>query len=563
MKKYILLPVAALMLSVGLFAQSQDSLLQRQMELERDFNPTLMDANKINSLPTLREPVVQKANTNYSNWAGRTSPPLEIAIPRPGTVMTNIPFSTQKGYVSLAGGSYANIDGVFGYRIMDDEKNRLSFNFLHNSTNGKLKYNQAGGERDNKAKAMDNAGELNYGHNFSGFSLDSKLSYLHSSYNYYGNTFETERLYNNENQTYGLLNVHLGVTSKENRLIEYKGYVDFKNFSTKFGESLMEDGLKGSQLNAMVDLSKPFGSSDNRVGVEGKLLSTYYNDKRKDYMLVNAAPYLGVSGLGWDARFGADVLFHILGKTQVRVVPNVDIKWNVTDHSSLYAKVHGGYESNTFIEMMRESRYVFPGVNVTPSFSILDIEVGTKIGELSGFRFDIFAGFKQTDDEHFLVLGSNRDNDNAMLFDTFEYLTPYYANISHSHIGGAIQTNIWSPLEASLRLKKNFYNMKDDDYAMAYNKPGFEADLRATFTATEQLKFSLNYYFANDRHTFYDNSNIKMDNINDLGLGAVYQISDAFSVNLQANNLLFQQYDIWYGHPAQSFNMMGGFSFRF
>lgn len=54
-----------------------------------------------------------------------------------------------------------------------------------------------------------------------------------------------------------------------------------------------------------------------------------------------------------------------------------------------------------------------------------------------------------------------------------------------------------------------------------------------------------------------------MENINDLNLGAAYQISNAFSLSIKANNLMFQHYDLWYGHPAQGFNVMGGFTFCF
>jgi outer membrane cobalamin receptor len=54
-----------------------------------------------------------------------------------------------------------------------------------------------------------------------------------------------------------------------------------------------------------------------------------------------------------------------------------------------------------------------------------------------------------------------------------------------------------------------------------------------------------------------------MDNINDLNLGAHYNINESFSIQLKANNLLLQKYDIWYGYPAQGFNVMGGFTFKF
>ena len=186
----IYITIAALAFSAGMLAQTQDSLLRRQMELERDFNPTLMDANKITSLPTLREPTVQKANTNYSTWAGRATPPLEIALPRPGDIMTSIPFSTHKGYLTLHACNYANFDVALFYRILDEKKHLLGFTFLHNSTNGDINYVQeAANPAGNKARVMNNNGRLAYRHTADAFALDMHLAYLHSLFNYYGNGF--------------------------------------------------------------------------------------------------------------------------------------------------------------------------------------------------------------------------------------------------------------------------------------------------------------------------------------------------------------------------------------
>ncbi len=128
-----------------------------------------------------------------------------------------------------------------------------------------------------------------------------------------------------------------------------------------------------------------------------------------------------------------------------------------------------------------------------------------------------------------------------------------------------IQSNIWSPLDIALRVKKNIYTVSDTGIpdAKAYNKPGLETDIRATFSAMSNLKFTLNYYFAGDRWSYFDRVAVKMNNINDLNFGAVYDINDSFALNLKANNLLLQKYDIWYGYPAQGFNAMGGFTFKF
>ena len=565
MKKYIV--IATLLVSTGIFAQQQDSLLRRQMELEREFNPTLQDANKINSLPSVPQPTIKKANTDYSSWAGRTTPPLEIAIPKPSDLMTDIPFSLKKGYISLGAGNYTNIDGALGYRLIENEKSSLTFNFLHNSSNGEVNYVQNSDPKSNKAFFMDNLGQLRYGHLLDAFKLNLKAAYAHSMFNYYGNTFGNTRVFDNENQTLGILNLGLGVESNKSDFVNYRGSLDFKNFATKYGSTLSAPGLKGNQLDAMLGLEKPFQDGDSRIGVDGKFSGVFYNQEMDNFMMLTANPYIGFEGLNWKARLGADLIFQMLGGTKFRVAPNVELGLKITELSSLYANIKGGIDNNTYLDMMNESRYMAPMTSVKSSFSIVDIEAGAKIGEVSGFRFDIFGGFKKTEDEHFLVLSTYTDimpsPDPKPLF-VREFLLPNYANLSHSHIGGMIQSNIWAPLDITLRVKKNFYTLTDGiSDAKAYNKPGIETDIRATFEAMSNLKFTLNYYFAADRWSYFDGANVKMTDINDLNFGAIYDINDSFAINLKANNLLLQKYDIWYGHPGQGFNAMGGFTFKF
>lgn len=564
--------IAALTLSAGLFAQTQDSLLKRQMELEREFNPTLLDADKINSLPALREPTVQKANTNYSTWAGRTAPPLEIALPRPGNIMTEIPYSMKRGFLFFNAGNYANLNGGLGYRLVENEKHNLAFTFLHSSTNSDINYVQEDSDpAGNNASMMDNLGKLSYNHLAETVKLNMHLSYLHSMFNYYGNTFGNTRFFDNEKNSLGVLNARVGLESVENDVLNYKGFIDFNNFNTKMSDDLVYNWMKGNQIHAGVGFDKPFGgTTSNKIGVDGSIFTAIYNGDVSNYFLINASPYISFSGLNRHAKLGADILFQTTGNTKIRVVPNVDLQLGFTEYSSVYATIRGGFDHNTLLDMMDESRYFMTYEPVKPSFSHIDLEAGFKIGELSGFRFDIFGGYRKTEDEHFLVLNGQDIIGGDVLGPFTESLKPIYGTLSHSFIGGMIQSNIWSPLNIALRLKKNFYdateimsnNIEIND-PMAYNKPGFETDMRATLEIVSNLKLTLNYYFAGDRWTYFNNSNIKMDNINDLNLGGVYEISDSFSLNVKANNILSQKYDIWYGYPAQGINVAGGFTFKF
>jgi hypothetical protein len=569
MKKTSIL-MAALAFSAGLFAQTPDSLLRRQLELERDFNPSLLDADKINSLPALREPVVQKANTNYSSWAGRITPPLEIALPRPADIMTEIPYSLKKGYLSFLAGNYANLDGAFGYQLVEEAKHNLAFTFLHNSTNGDINYAQDSDPAGNTAHFMDNLGKLAYRYDADAMLLDMKVSYLHALFNYYGNTFEHDRYFDNENQRLGVFNARLGLQSKESDRLNYRGSLDFSNFSTKFGYTVNGEPIRGNQLNAMAGFDKPFRDINTKIGVDGSLFTTFYQGDFDNYFLVNASPYIRFGELNRSARLGADILFQNADKTRIRVAPNVKLHFGLTDHTSLYANIHGGFQNNTFLEMMNESRYFLSYTSVKPAFSFVDIDGGVKIGEMNGFRFDIFGGFKKTDDAHFLVHHGQEVIGGDALGNFREVLSPVYGSLSHTHIGGLFQSNIWAPLDLSLRLKKNFYDVTDMTiYGVqvadpkAYNKPGLEIDLTGSMEVNENLHFSMNYYFASDRWSYYEGQNREMDNISDLNLWAAYRISDAFSFSVKANNMMNQQYDLWYGHPSQGFSLIGGFTFLF
>ena len=576
MKKYISTIAAGLLISTAIFAQTQpaDTLLRRQMELDREFNPTLMDVQKINSLPALPQPTVHRANTNFSTWAGLATPPLEIAVPPPGTAMTEIPFQTRRGYMWLNAGNYANVNGALGYRLVDDGRNALSLNFLHNSTNGEIRFLQEGSDPPRaRAFVMDNFGQLRFQHLLREGRVNAHVSYLHSMFNYYGNTFGEPSVFGDERQQLGVLNANVGFEMNRFDRFNVLGSIGVKNFSTYFGETLDAPGIRGNEIDARFGFNQPFqaGNLNTRIGVDGRFFATIYggdNELIENYSQVVATPYIAFSSNVLTARLGADAQMQFIDGNRVRIVPNIDAKLLLGSHSSLWARAHGGFNPNTFLSVINDSRYVTPIAAATAhaSFTVIDVNAGVSVGQLDGFRFDIFGGFKHTENQYFLKKSSMV----KLPPGAFESVTawgglkPIVGNLSHSHIGGRIQSNFWAPLDLSLQVKRNFYTVTEmGDHAKAYGMPGMTADIRATLRASNQLSFTMNYHFANDRWAYFRGKNAQMNNINDLNIGAMYRINDSFSLNVRANNVLFQRYDIWFGHPAQGFNASGGFTFLF
>ena len=583
MKKNIFTVIVGLFTIFGMQAQAlKDTVLTRQLELQREFNPTLQDANKINSLPAVRQPQVTKANTDYAIWSMRATPPIEIALPQPGKIMTDIPFSLQKGYLKLNAGNYANIDGALGFRFLDSETDKVNFMFLHNSTNGNLDYNQDVAAKKIKMKQMDNFAKLNYKHIFEASEFDIYGSFLHSQFNYYGNNFDAvKRMHEDNNQMLSVFNLGAALHNTQPQPLNYRGSFNYNYFTTKYGRTLGDDSMGGSQVEANIDLFKSFLGGDNLLGIKGDFTGVFYDEittlpeeeKISNFLMVDANPYIHFEGYNWKMRLGANVDFVFAEENNFYVSPNVALSLMMTGNSSLYLNATGGVDKNTYLDMYRESPYLMPNTIVKHSYTPFAIDGGTKIGAIDGFRIDIFGGYKKTKDEHFLVLqsdypfGSTYPNP-AWTYQ--EFLQPVLGDLTHSHIGARIHSNIWSPLDVSLKVQKNFYsvsNVKGLDFEPtvleAWNKPGLEIDLNATFAVTNDVKVMLGYYFANERWSLKDGQTVEMDNINNLSAGALYNIHPMFSINLKANNLLNQSYDMWYGHPAQGINVMGGFTFKF
>ena len=159
---------------------TKEKNLNREMTLEREYDPSVQDASKVNTLPVVKEPEVRKIPIDYSNYTIAADPQKEISLLPSGNIMTQMDYNKRRGYFNFGMGTRMNINGDLGYHILSTEKDQLNLWYSHRSTNGKPK------DYDVKAKINDNLGGINYKHAFEKtiFSIGAKYGY--SAFNYYG-----------------------------------------------------------------------------------------------------------------------------------------------------------------------------------------------------------------------------------------------------------------------------------------------------------------------------------------------------------------------------------------
>ncbi|MBF0648888.1 hypothetical protein IR083_08650 [Dysgonomonas sp. GY75] len=608
---------------ISLTATAQkDSTLIRQVLLERDYNPTLQDASKVNTQPSIYSPVIKAKELKFVSTVPQiTLTNNKLGSAAPSDINTGVDYSKKRGYLILGAGNNSNLEGAFGYRLVNGDRDRLDISATHSSTSANVDYINADPYTMDEAKAKYSASKVNlkYQHMFDPSVLWFDASFYNTSYNYYGNPFIPNAPYpygygsgygsgynpydsyiatypfdmdSRQNVDVFIIGAGLKSSDKNEGILKYKGGVRYQNFKSKYGIFTSEKGSKGGQLDLDADFYTEFGS-DRSIGVKGFIMNQSFSSKNEiienafhDFTNITATPYIKFQGGNWNADLGVNVSGMFDTKTKFMASPNVKAAIHINDVNTFYGEVTGGVNNNTYLEILQENRYVNPIARVEYSKTLFDARLGFKSGVISGFEFDIFAGYKKTDKDHLYIAQSPYDLLVGVSYPSDMKIwgnvgTPLYANIGTGHVGGLLKTKLIPYTDLSAKVTAYFYDVKyangnvtlidKDLYSekKAWGRPTFTAELNAEIKPIDKLTFSLNYVYAGGRKTVYSNymipvqEVIKMKDINELNFRGEYQVTDWLSVNARVNNLLFQKYELQYGYALQGFNVLGGLSFKF
>ena len=165
MKKiYIAMLLAAF--TCGVATAQDNKNLNKEIVLEKDIAPLEKKAVKKNELPKVKKPAStgQKTQLGYSDLTSPIEVPTSIPTLLPYGYRTAHNFSDQRGYLDVGAGTQANFRMDFGYRILNEEREKLGVWLNHNSTWAGKNSSKAVtlDENRNKQQYNDNVFGVNY-----------------------------------------------------------------------------------------------------------------------------------------------------------------------------------------------------------------------------------------------------------------------------------------------------------------------------------------------------------------------------------------------------------------
>jgi hypothetical protein len=577
-------------------AKKDSVSVNREMTLEKEYNPTIQDATKLNQLPELREPQAPKSKVEFSNYAVPYEVQSGLTYLKPKAYLSGLNYSKYRGYLTAGVSTFVDVNADLGYQILNSGKDHLGIFASHRSSNSDVTNLQL--DANQEFKLNDTWGGLNFQHNFGTVKLNLDTKYTYSDFNYSGlysdfmkillsSTYPPPSNYGFEinsypNQVDNLFEAHAGISSDEANKTNYQVNATYTLFKQKYGSTLDATGEKENRILIDWDFHKNFNSTMGG-GLTGFFKNYSYSSLQDDsnitgnsnYAALSLNPYFYLEGDNLDLLVGGKVDVEFGGRKKVVGAPTVRFNYYPSDQFLFYVIADGGRKDNSRYNSFYENRYTEPWLRLWDSRTPLDGTAGIQFLPLRNLSVDIFGGYKITMDEHFFVpyYGFNSG-------DLYGTACDAYFEDAHTIKAGAdIKYAFQDIFEIDLKGVYYKWDIQSDDeissdYRQAWSKPNFVADLNMAYRITPiPLKFNLMYHGELGRKTLTSISNpyssaflpdiVNMKDIHDLSLKATYTVNNIFSAYLSTNNLLFQKYDIWYGYPAQKFNIMAGLSILF
>jgi hypothetical protein len=580
---------------------AKDSLLNREMTLEKEYSPTIEPAAKINQLPELREPQAPKSKVEFSNYstAYEAQPGLNSLIPK--SMLTDLNTSKYAGYASIRLSTVLNFDGDAAYQILNTNRDFLDVYFSHRSSNSQNPSLQIPSESQ-KFFMNDNWGGFNFSHDFDKAKLSAGLKYTYSAFNHSGLTVANMNeillsslsgikpiyeIRNYPNQVNNMLEAHAGIFSDTPNKLSYKVNLKYTYFKQKY-LAQTTPGVRENRIMIDWNLHDNYNSTSG-FGLNGFYKTYKYNSEEfrtyadnDDIMLFSVLslnPYYYVEGDNLNLTLGLRADFELGGRKKNVVSPDIRFNYNPSDVFTFYALALGGRNDNSNYDLFYENRYVYPFERILDSRTYVDGTAGLRYLPVSNLSLDVFAGYRLTKDEHFfspaIRFAHQQDEENKLIGRTF--MEGNYGTANVVKFGAGINYTMQDLV--GINLKGTFYNWDvtrivtdapgvKREYAMeAYHKPRFEAETDVYFQTPDiPLRMDLTFKGLFGRKVsepFSEEPYFNLKDVYDLSVKTSYAITPFFSVYLSTNNLLFQKYDIWYGYPTQKFNIMGGISVMF
>jgi len=558
-----LLIILSLLVPFILSAQVQELNTVEEVTVIAPFNPSIRKANKLNFTPILDTNQANKLKIDYLttpklfniNYTLETMEAAKFIDKRRPHYPQNI--------IKLGYGIY---NTPYGEVFINDKISRTSqvgIHFRHLSTSGNIKDVAYSGGGHTAAevwtKHVHRKQTTNLNVNFKrnqvhqyGFNPeDYPLEYAATSH----------KFKNDINQVYSKTGITLDMIGTfDTKYRNWRIETDYNFFWDHFNsqEHLLDIKAKYEvpvewvkrkrQYAGMAFNTQSYHTSQSFKGLYPKIDSTqgYFHG------LYELSPYYAVEIDNISLLLGAKISAAIDSNAKFLITPLVKLSIGFMDNAlRFYAHADGGITNNSLYSLSKENNFVSPVVPLKFSTAKYHIQVG-----ISG-HYETYLDYRvYIETARFTNMPMYITDTTSRFDNTFSVI---YDDGQKFGVGTEMifETKNWN---VNLMAQYNSFTM--DTASRAWQKPLFNYKLKASYFIFENIKVTGLIIGQASMYNLYQGEQ-KVKPWVDVSLLSTYYLNKQLGFFLNINNILAQNYQLWYGYPVQGISIMGGVSFAF
>ncbi len=548
-----------LFLAVGFtasFGAERDSVVTRNVTVEREYVPVVNNAGKIPATPQIPEAREIKIDVRYADF--HLPLPLGANIHKLPSARLSQPVELLRdGFAQIGLGFYPNTLVEFAYPLVKRPDMQLDFTLRHRGNFGTELYSKS-------------AAALHFDKQFERLAFCAGLNAAHDMAGYYGKRFAPltglDTLPGTGVQAFLRAAMYVGIRSVE----EPYGW----HYNTRLRYRVT--GVPGSLSEHNVALSGGLSwmYDDDRIGVDADLQNFVYDQALstawENYALAQVNPYYDLSrSESWKLRLGLKAAF-AFGQGRV-ISPSPDIRFDWKPAPAwlgIYGGLTGEYRINALADIPALNPYLMLDSRLQHTYTPFLFFAGVDVKPFAGFLIDLYANYRFENNALFFV---NRPvlKASSVLDYWDNRFDAFYAKATHFKSGLRMSYNHQNRMDFQLKAAYNDWDIHTPG-ERAWGMPVWEADFSAGFNATKELAFSLNILYEGERYARLADPNtagkllaVPMGSKLDVNLGASYNYVDWLSFFAKLNNVFNNRYQIFHGYRAPGVNLMFGASFAF
>ncbi|MDR3189305.1 MAG: hypothetical protein LBT94_09020 [Prevotellaceae bacterium] len=560
MKRFLLPVLALTALSTPLSAQ--DDPLTKTVEVQRAYDPTLLDAYKISPIPRIDD--TAKVNVKFSYPLRQVKPVANSyrlnPLPPARVQREQLdPSDDVRAYLRMGLGVKTStlLDAYVGserskHFVWDVYAN-------HHGSFGDVK--NAAGEKV-PTRDMRNEVGASAQYSFRRALLNGNAGFKQHAVRFYGYDVDTFRLADYKalpdnkvkqyfNRTY--LNLEYESAGLPDSTWTCSALFSFYDYRSKSEQA--EDALKLT-LHATKAL-RPATTAGLTLNTD-----VYLRNERlaaNSNTVVSVTPYAKERRDWWEGTAKLSFVFdNVSGSLKTYVYPSLGVTAFFVDNVFMpYVEISGRHHVNTYASLTAENPYLTPDtlLDIRSSRNLISFIGGVK-GKLGSlFSYKLGVEYAIVNDMLFYLTSQ----DTTSLGNHFDVR---YDDAGRFTFSGDLQfqpTRAWNFRYA---LRYDTYNM--DKLAKPYNRPALDMRLSGAYNLWNKLNFYATFnvyggYTALD----FTGKEVKRSRGVDLNLGTSYSFFNSSSVFIQLNNVMASRYQVYNGYPTYGFNAMLGYTCTF